>query len=78
MDDMRRIIRNAIKCNHCGEVIESKYTHDFKGCKCGCVYVDGGLDYLRRGFKNGKEDYEELAEFGEENDFNSLLHVEKS
>ena len=26
----REILRNAIKCNHCGEMIESKHAHDFK------------------------------------------------
>lgn len=41
---MRRILKNAIKCNHCGETIESKFTHDFKSCRCGCVSVDGGLE----------------------------------
>lgn len=70
----REILRNAIKCNHCGDVIESKHRYDFKSCKCGCVHVDGGLEYLRRGFKNGKEDYEELSEFGKEFDFEELLH----
>ena len=74
----REILRNAIKCTHCGEVIESKHVHDLKCCKCGCVHVDGGLEYLRRGFTNGEDDYEELSEFGEEFDIESLLHVDKS
>ena len=39
---------NAIQCNHCGEVIESKYRHDFKWCGCGSVAVDGGGDYRKR------------------------------
>jgi hypothetical protein len=26
---MRRIIKNAIKCIHCGDIIESRYRHDF-------------------------------------------------
>ena len=43
-----RIIRNAARCNHCGDVIESAYRHDFKTCSCGHVSVDGGHDYLRR------------------------------
>ena len=42
------IIRNMIKCNKCGEIIESKSTHDYVTCKCGAVAVDGGHDYLRR------------------------------
>ncbi len=59
---MQRIIKNMIRCNHCGDVIESKTVHDFKECSCGAVFVDGGHEYLRRGFKNGPEDFEELSE----------------
>ena len=58
-----KIIKNAIKCKHCGDVIESTYRHDFVTCSCGCCSVDGGLDYLRRCFKNfQEEDYTELSE----------------
>ena len=67
---MRRITRNAIKCNACGDVIESTYRHDFKSCFCGRVSVDGGLDYLRRGYIDSKDDYTDLSEFeddGKEN-----------
>ena len=42
------IIKNAIKCRKCGDVIESTSTHDFKICSCGTCAVDGGHDYLRR------------------------------
>ena len=57
---MPRIIRNAIRCKKCGEVIESKTVHDFKFCSCGSCAVDGGHDYLRRCGK--REDWEELCE----------------
>lgn len=63
-----KIIRNMVRCNHCGDVIESKYRHDYVVCKCGCCSVDGGHDYLRRGFKNSKDDYTELSQLGEEED----------
>ena len=55
---------NKIRCLHCGDIIESKHTHDFKFCKCGKVYIDGGLSYLRRGYPggNGADHYEELSE----------------
>lgn len=43
-----RIIRNAARCDRCGDVIESIHRHDFKTCSCGNVSVDGGHDYLRR------------------------------
>ena len=42
------IIKNAIKCKKCGEVIESVSLHDFKICPCGACAVDGGHEYLRR------------------------------
>lgn len=53
---MTKIIKNAIQCKHCGEIIESKSVHDFKPCKCGKVFVDGGHEYLRRGYTNSAED----------------------
>lgn len=43
-----KIIRNRAKCLKCGDIIESKYRHDFVNCKCGAIYVDGGHAYLRR------------------------------
>ena len=48
----RKIIRNAAQCKLCGDVIESKHVHDYVTCECGNISVDGGLEYLRRGFKN--------------------------
>ena len=45
------IIKNAIRCNICGEEIESTHRHDFVTCKCGACSVDGGHNYLRRCFK---------------------------
>lgn len=62
---MKKIKRNAIKCNPCGDVIESRNSHDFVTCTCGTCAVDGGLDYLRRMGNDG--DFEELAEFEEKN-----------
>ena len=46
---------NKIRCNECGQEVESTHVHDFVGCDCyiesggaeGCA-VDGGHDYLRR------------------------------
>lgn len=60
---MQKIIRNMIKCNFCGDIIESIYRHEFVSCKCGCCFVDGGTDYLRRGFANSQEDFTELSVF---------------
>lgn len=43
-----RIIRNAIQCKNCGDIIESVSIHDFKTCSCGACSVDGGHCYFRR------------------------------
>jgi hypothetical protein len=40
---------NKIQCRKCKDIIESVHRHDFKFCKCGSVFVDGGKDYIRRG-----------------------------
>lgn len=58
---MKEIIINKIRCNHCGDEIESEYGHDFKWCKCGTVAVDGGKNYLRRCFKNSIDDFTDLS-----------------
>lgn len=58
---IKRIIRNMIKCKNCGEVIESTSVHDFKFCSCGNCAVDGGHDYLKRSYKNSRDDFEELS-----------------
>lgn len=39
---------NKCQCKKCGDIIESKHTHDFKWCKCKSIAVDGGKDYIRR------------------------------
>lgn len=56
-----KIIRNRIRCKKCGDIIESKFTHDYKECSCKRCFVDGGHEYLRRGFIE-KGDFEELSE----------------
>lgn len=37
----------GIKCPECGVVIYSRARHDYRECPCGCVAVDGGMDYLK-------------------------------
>ena len=59
---MKRIIRNAIQCNNCGDIIESQYRHDYVQCKCGECAVDGGHDYLRRCYVHGSKGFRELSE----------------
>ena len=58
---MRKIIKNAIQCKLCGEIIESTYRDEYVECKCGSCAVDGGHDYLRRCFKD-KGGYTDLSE----------------
>jgi hypothetical protein len=61
------ILRNAARCNNCGDEIESKHRHDWVSCSCfknepdnKGIYVDGGTDYIRRG--GNLSNYTELTE----------------
>jgi len=38
-----------LKCAKCEDVIESMHVHDFKPCKCGAIFIDGGNEYTRMG-----------------------------
>lgn len=58
-----RIIRNRAKCCLCGDTVESKHRHDYRSCRCGALSVDGGLDYLKRGYSGGGEGFLELSEY---------------
>lgn len=61
---MPRLIRNAARCLHCGEVIESRHRHDYVKCSCGNIAVDGGPTYARmagRGLDDAS--YEPLHEY---------------
>jgi len=60
---MKKLKRNAIQCRKCGDVIESKFTHDCKCCSCGSVGIDGGLEYAR--MQGDLENIIELHEFEE-------------
>lgn len=55
-----KILKNCIQCKQCGDMIESKSTHDFVTCSCGACSVDGGLECLCR-LANSKECYIELS-----------------
>lgn len=42
-----------IQCLKCGEILESKYRHDFQMCVCDNeTFIDGGYEYARVGGKN--------------------------
>ena len=59
------IIRNAIQCKKCGDIMEFVSVHDFKTCSCGSCSVDGGHYYLRRSAKS-LDDFTDLSEFQDE------------
>lgn len=65
---MGKIIRNAIQCTKCGDIIESTHVHDYKTCSCGSVSIDGGLLYLRRGSVNGRDGFIDLSEFSDDHE----------
>jgi hypothetical protein len=54
-------------CKLCGDIIESKFGHNWVECSCGEIFVDGGLDYFRAGAKNF-ENFIFLSEMREELD----------
>lgn len=45
---LSKIIKNAVQCKRCRDIIESKSVHDFVICTCVACSVDGGHEYLRR------------------------------
>lgn len=57
----QRIVRNAARCRRCGTEIESKHRHDYVGCACGAIAVDGGREYCKR--TGQLQDLIELSEF---------------
>lgn len=57
---MKYIVKNEVKCNHCGDIIESSDVHDLKTCSCKMISIDGGHDYLKRIVKDNGS-YEELS-----------------
>ena len=68
MLELKKIIKNSIKCNLCGDIIVSKHNHDKVTCKCGACSVDGGNSYLKRGYKNSNDDFTELSKYVEINE----------
>lgn len=65
-ETVSRITSNKAKCLKCGDVIESKYRHDYVQCSCGNLSVDGGHDYCKRGFRDGEKSWVDLSEYVEE------------
>ena len=59
---INKIVKNAARCVHCGDIIESTHVHDFKWCSCKTIAVDGGHQYLKRSFKNSPVDFEDMSQ----------------
>ena len=59
---LEKITKNSAKCLLCGDVLVSEHRHDFKSCSCGNLSVDGGNDYIRRGWSGSKDTILELSE----------------
>jgi hypothetical protein len=43
------IDRSRAQCMKCYDIIESHHRHDFVRCRCGKIFLDGGMDYVRYG-----------------------------
>jgi hypothetical protein len=41
---MRKVTINKVGCKRCNDIIESKHEHDFRRCKCGLIFIDGGTN----------------------------------
>lgn len=55
--------KRGLKCPECGDEIFSDYPHDWKTCKCGLIFIDGGDDYMHAGFcKKSKFTFDDLKE----------------
>ena len=54
------IMSNQAKCLICGEEPYSATRHNLTECSCGNVIVDGGMSYIRHGWK-AKADYKNIS-----------------
>jgi hypothetical protein len=65
MEKEKKILHNSAKCLKCGDIIESKYRHDFVSCSCGEIFVDGGLEYCHWG-ANDLDNIIDMCEYEED------------
>lgn len=60
----QEIDRSRAQCMKCFDIIESHHVHDFVQCKCGAIFLDGGLHYIRFGAPTlGPESINLLTEY---------------
>ena len=63
---MHKLKVNKAICDICGEILESKHSHDFVTCRCGNLSVDGGKKYLKRSFRTNK--WHDLSKYEDRKD----------
>ena len=49
--DKRMLEITGIKCPKCNTIIYSRARHDFHWCPCNTIYIDGGFEYVKMGYK---------------------------
>src|SRR5579883_1789609 len=54
-----KLVKSSIRCRSCNQIITSRTVHDFQGCPCGKVAVDGGSEYQK--ILGNPTDYESLT-----------------
>ena len=69
----KQIIQNEAQCMKCGDIIVSKHVHDFVQCRCGAIFVDGGMEYLRRGGED--EDFIDRSLMMNKNALNECINA---
>ncbi len=72
-EDKMVIEANAARCKVCDETLISLHVHDFKECSCTNLMVDGGTEYIRRGYKD-KDKIEELSIIRKEIDYDDMSY----
>lgn len=48
--------RSIVQCLKCNDIIESKHNYDYKECRCKSIFIDGGPEYPRFGYKPDEGD----------------------
>lgn len=62
-------IKYGLQCPECNDKIFSYHRHDWKTCKCGLIYIDGGDDYQHCGLlRDTKYNMSEIKSVEEEID----------
>lgn len=57
------ILKNRAKCLLCGEILISSKVKDIVTCKCQNLTIDGGIEYLKRISKYGRNTWQERSAY---------------